>query len=46
MRSLNITVSETKPLFSNFFLVKPNYEHCKKDSTKSVMLDEIAASGT
>ena len=32
--------------FSDFFKIKPNYEHYKEDSTRCVIVHEIAALGT
>ena len=32
--------------FSDFFQIKPNYEHYKEDSTRCVIVHEIAALGT
>ena len=32
--------------FSDFFQVKPNYEHYKEDFTKRLIVHEISASGT
>ena len=29
--------------FSDFFQVKPNYEHCKEDSTRCAIVHDIAA---
>ena len=43
---LNTWESEENLYFSDFFLIKPIFEHCKEDSTRFAIAHEIAALGT
>ena len=39
---LNTSVSEENRYFLDFFMVRPNFEHYKEDSTRFAIVDEIA----